>query len=237
MNIFPAIDIRNQQSVRLLQGDYNQETYYGNPIDMAKRWVNEGARYLHIVDLDAAKGDPSNNLEVIQQIVEEVEVPVQVGGGIRSENRIKELLEVGVERVILGTAAVKEPEFVRDSVERFGHRVVVSIDARDGYVATDGWTETSSLRALDFVKKLEDAGVQTIVYTDISKDGMLQGPNLQELNYMNDATSIDVIASGGVTSIDDIQALSGMGIYGSIIGKALYEGEIDLKAVMEEVSC
>lgn len=235
MEIFPAIDIRNQQSVRLLQGDYNQETQYGDPIEMAKRWVREGATYLHIVDLDAAKGNPSNNLEVIQKIVQEVDVPIQVGGGIRSIERIKELLDIGVNRVILGTAAVKEPDFVKQSVEQFGEQVVVSIDARDGYVATDGWTETSSLRALDFVKELKSAGVQTIVYTDISKDGMLQGPNLQELNYMNDATSIDVIASGGVTSIDDIQALSGMGIYGAIIGKALYEGKIDLKAVMEEV--
>ncbi|MGP4071503.1 1-(5-phosphoribosyl)-5-[(5-phosphoribosylamino)methylideneamino]imidazole-4-carboxamide isomerase [Piscibacillus sp. B03] len=235
MKIFPAIDIRNQQSVRLLQGDYNQETQYGDPIEMAKRWVREGATYLHIVDLDAAKGNPSNNLEVIQKIVQEVNVPIQVGGGIRSIERIKELLDIGVNRVILGTAAVKEPDFVKQSVEHFGEQVVVSIDARDGYVATDGWTETSTLRAIDFVKELESAGVQTIVYTDISKDGMLQGPNLQELNYMNDATSIDVIASGGVTSIDDIQALSGMGIYGAIIGKALYEGKIDLKAVMEEV--
>ncbi|MFD2639780.1 1-(5-phosphoribosyl)-5-[(5-phosphoribosylamino)methylideneamino]imidazole-4-carboxamide isomerase [Piscibacillus salipiscarius] len=235
MNIFPAIDIRNQQSVRLLQGDYDQETQYGNPVEMARRWVNEGATYLHIVDLDAAKGNPSNNLEVIKQIVQEVEVPIQVGGGIRTDARIVELLEIGVKRVILGTAAVKEPDFVKRSVEHFGEQVVVSVDARDGYVATDGWTETSTLRALDFVKELEGAGVQTIVYTDISKDGMLQGPNLQELNYMNDATSIDVIASGGVTSMDDIQALSGMGIYGAIIGKALYEGRIDLKAVMEEV--
>ncbi|RPF57064.1 1-(5-phosphoribosyl)-5-[(5-phosphoribosylamino)methylideneamino]imidazole-4-carboxamide isomerase [Aquisalibacillus elongatus] len=235
MNIFPAIDIRNQQSVRLLQGDYDQETQYGNPVEMAKRWIREGATYLHIVDLDAAKGDSSNNLKVIQTIADEVDVPIQVGGGIRSEERIKALLDIGVERVILGTAAVKEPDFVKRSVAKFGSQVVVSIDARDGYVATDGWMETSTLRALDFVKELESAGVQTIVYTDISKDGMLQGPNLSELNYMNDATSIDVIASGGVTSLDDIQALSGMGIYGAIIGKALYEGKIDLKAVMEEV--
>ncbi|TFB21711.1 1-(5-phosphoribosyl)-5-[(5-phosphoribosylamino)methylideneamino]imidazole-4-carboxamide isomerase [Filobacillus milosensis] len=237
MNVFPAIDIRSQQSVRLLQGDYQQETQYGKPVEMAKRWVEQGAQYLHVVDLDAAKGDPTNNLEVIRQIVNVIDVPIQVGGGIRSKGRIKELLDLGVERVILGTAAVKEPNFVREIVQEYGARVVVSIDARDGFVATDGWTETSTVRALDFVKKLEGVGVKTIVYTDISKDGMLQGPNFHELKMMNDATSIDVIASGGVTSLEDIQALSGMKLYGAIIGKALYEGKIDLKQVMEEVSC
>ncbi|MBU6079712.1 MULTISPECIES: 1-(5-phosphoribosyl)-5-[(5-phosphoribosylamino)methylideneamino]imidazole-4-carboxamide isomerase [Allobacillus] len=233
MNIYPAIDIKDQQCVRLIQGDYNQQTEYGDPVLMAKKWKEEGAKYLHLVDLDAAKGDPSNNLRVIQKIIDETGLPVQVGGGVRSIGRIKELLKMGVSRVILGTAAVKDPEFLQEAAVQFGEQIVVSIDARNGYVATDGWLETSEVDAIEFLKTLEKVGVKTVVYTDIFKDGMLQGPNLQELNRMNTVNNLQVIASGGVSSVKDIEQLKEMNIYGAIVGKAIYEGKVNLKKVME----
>ncbi|WP_188207818.1 1-(5-phosphoribosyl)-5-[(5-phosphoribosylamino)methylideneamino]imidazole-4-carboxamide isomerase [Alkalibacillus aidingensis] len=234
MRIFPAIDIRNRQCVRLRQGNYNEQTTYGDPIEMAKRWVEQGANYLHLVDLDAAKGDPSNNLSIIQSIIREVPVPVQVGGGIRSLERVTQLLDLGVERVILGTAAVKNPELVKQAVEMYGEAIVVSIDARDGLVATDGWLETSEVQAIDFAKRLDSVGVKTIVYTDISRDGMLEGPNIEALNEMNHQTHLQVIASGGMSSMEDVRKLSDSEIYGAIIGKALYEETINLVDVMKE---
>ncbi|PKR77036.1 1-(5-phosphoribosyl)-5-((5-phosphoribosylamino)methylideneamino)imidazole-4-carboxamide isomerase [Halalkalibacillus sediminis] len=234
MNIYPAIDIRDQQCVRLIQGDYNQQTDYGNPVHMAQKWKEEGAEYLHLVDLDAAKGDPSNNLTIIKEIVKQTRLPVQVGGGVRSIERIEQLLNIGVSRVILGTAAVKDPDFLKEAVNQYGDQVVVSIDARNGYVATDGWIETSEVDAVDFLKTLDQVGVATIVYTDISKDGMLQGPNFEELKRIDSVNDIQVIASGGVSSEEDIEQLREMNIYGAIVGKAIYEGKVDLKKVMEE---
>ncbi|MDQ0159247.1 1-(5-phosphoribosyl)-5-[(5-phosphoribosylamino)methylideneamino]imidazole-4-carboxamide isomerase [Alkalibacillus salilacus] len=237
MRIFPAIDLRNGQCVRLKQGDYNDETVYGDPIEMAEQWERDGASYLHLVDLDAAKGDPSENGEVIEQIVSHVNIPVQVGGGVRDVDRIKTLLDKGVTRVILGTAAVKDPAFAKEAAAQFGgDRVVVSIDARDGYVATDGWLETSELEAVDFAVQMQSYGIKTIVYTDIAKDGMLQGPNIDALYEMNEATSLNVIASGGVTSLKDIRELSSVKLYGAIVGKALYENKVSLAAIMKESS-
>ncbi|GAA0452402.1 1-(5-phosphoribosyl)-5-[(5-phosphoribosylamino)methylideneamino]imidazole-4-carboxamide isomerase [Alkalibacillus silvisoli] len=237
MRVFPAIDLINQQCVRLKQGDYNVQTIYGNPVEMANEWVKEGASFLHIVDLDAIKGDYSKNFGVIKQMIEEVSIPVQVGGGVRNIERINELLDIGVDRVILGTVAVKDPDFVKDVVERFGgEKIIVSVDARNGYVATDGWIEISNLKAIEFAYKLQKAGIQSIVYTDIAKDGMLQGPNLEALFQMNNLTELEVIASGGVTSIEDIRELSKANIYGAIVGKALYEGKISLLEIMKEPS-
>lgn len=201
MIIFPAIDILDGQCVRLIQGDYNQESVYSNsPVDMAKQWEEKGAEFIHIVDLDGAKSGNSTNKDIIQKIAQTVNIPVQVGGGIRSLEIIDTHIDNGVNRVIIGTAAIQDPDFLKAAVEKYGDKIVVSLDARNGFIATDGWTDTSEVKALDLVKDLEKIGVKTIVYTDIAKDGMLQGPNLDEQQAINEATTIDVIASGGVTT-------------------------------------
>lgn len=234
MIIFPAIDILDGQCVRLIQGDYNQEKVYSNsPIDMAKKWEAKGAEFIHIVDLDGAKTGDSINKKVIQDIAKTVSIPVQVGGGIRSLDIIATYLENGVERVIIGTAAINDPDFLKAAVQKYGDKIAVSLDARNGYVATDGWTDTSNVAALDLVKELDKIGVKTIVYTDIAKDGMLQGPNLQEQQTINEATSMDVIASGGVTTKEDVENLQALEMYGTIIGKALYDGKLDFETLVE----
>lgn len=234
MIIFPAIDIRNGKCVRLIQGDYNQEKVYNDsPVDTAKMWEEKGASYIHIVDLDGAKTGNSMNKAVIQHIAKEANIPIQVGGGIRSMDVINDYIMNGVDRVIIGTAAIQNKTFLREAVHTYGRQIAVSIDARNGFVATDGWTDTSTVRALDLIKELEKIGVQTIVYTDILKDGMLQGPNLAEQKLVNDATSMNVIASGGVTSKKDIEDLQALNMYGTIIGKALYDGKINFNTLME----
>lgn len=233
MIIFPAIDIRGGKCVRLTQGDYAQEKIYSEqPVEVAKEWERKGAAFIHLVDLDGAKSGNSVNDELIKEIANTVAIPVQVGGGIRSIQMIDNYLQAGVGRVMIGTAAIRNPELLREAVERFGDKIAVSIDARNGFVATDGWTEESSVKALDLVKELETIGVKTIVYTDILKDGMLQGPNFGELQTVNEATTMDVIASGGVTTEKDVQQLQEMNMYGVIIGKALYDGNLDLKTLL-----
>lgn len=235
MIIFPAIDILDGQCVRLIQGDYNREKVYSNsPVDMAKQWEKKGAEYIHIVDLNGAKTGVSINKEIIIDIANTVSIPVQVGGGIRSVDTIKYYLENGVSRVIIGTAAINNQQFLQEAIETFGEKIAVSIDARNGYVATDGWTDTSDVSALDLIKKLEEVGVKTIVYTDIAKDGMLQGPNLTEQQTINKATKMDVIASGGVTTKEDVENLRQLNMYGTIIGKALYDGKLEFESLMEE---
>lgn len=227
MILFPAIDIRNGNCVRLIQGDYDQETIYGDsPKEMALEWERKGAGYLHIIDLDGAKTGNSLNQEAIKAVAEAVSIPIQVGGGIRSIEIIEKHINNGVSRVIIGTAAITDPAFLEEAVAKYGDKIAVSIDARNGYVATDGWTETSDIQAIDLIKRLEKIGVKTIVYTDIFKDGMLQGPNFEELSTVDQATSIDVIASGGVTTKEDIGKLKQMEMYGAIIGKALYDGNL-----------
>ena len=235
MILFPAIDIRNGKCVRLIQGDYNKEQTYGDPVEMAKKWESLGAEYLHIVDLDGALVGESKNLAAIGNILKEVQIPVQVGGGIRNMERIEKLIGMGVTRVILGSAALKDREFLKEAVEKYGDAIAVSIDAKSGYVATDGWTKTSTTLALDFAEEIEAIGVKTIIYTDIAKDGMLEGPNLVELEKINKATTMDVIASGGVSSIADLQQIAKLNMYGAIIGKALYTGKVDLKLALEGV--
>lgn len=234
MIIFPAIDILDGQCVRLIQGDYNQESVYSNsPVDMAKQWEEKGAEFIHIVDLDGAKSGNSTNKDIIQKIAQTVNIPVQVGGGIRSLEIIDAHINNGVNRVIIGTAAIQDPEFLKAAVEKYGDKIVVSLDARNGFIATDGWTDTSEVKALDLVKDLEKIGVKTIVYTDIAKDGMLQGPNLDEQQAINEATTIDVIASGGVTTKKDVENLQALNMYGAIIGKALYDGKLEFESVVE----
>lgn len=234
MILFPAIDIRNGKCVRLIQGDYNQEVIYGDsPTEMALLWEKQGAEFIHIVDLDGAKTGDSPNQRAIQAIAEKVSVPIQVGGGIRSMDIIETHIRSGVDRVIIGTAAITNRPFLEEAVEKYGDKIAVSIDARNGFVATDGWTETSEIKALDLLADLEKIGVKTIVYTDIFKDGMMQGPNFDELQTIDEASSIDVIASGGVTTEEDIKRLEGMNLYGAIIGKALYEGSLSLEKLRE----
>ncbi|MCP8616115.1 1-(5-phosphoribosyl)-5-[(5-phosphoribosylamino)methylideneamino]imidazole-4-carboxamide isomerase [Salirhabdus salicampi] len=235
MIIFPAIDIRDGKAVRLVQGKYDQQDTYGDPVEMARKWVEKGATFLHIVDLDGALVGESKNLTAIKEIASTVDVPVQVGGGVRSIEKIEALLESGVSRVILGTSAILDDVFLKEAVSTFGEKIVVSIDAKKGYVATDGWTKTTDRKALTFGKELEALGVKTIVYTDIAKDGMLAGPNFEELQTMNDHLNIDVIASGGISTIEDIKTLHQLHLYGAIVGKALYTGKVELEEILKEV--
>lgn len=233
MILFPAIDIRGGKCVRLIQGDYDQEIIYNDsPVAMAKEWERQGAEYIHVVDLDGAKTGDSLNKTAIERMAKSVQVPIQVGGGIRTMDAIDSHIANGVSRVIIGTAAIEDPQFVGDAVAKYGRKIAVSIDARNGFVATNGWTETSDVKAVDLLLRLGDIGVKTVVYTDILKDGMLLGPNFIELQMMNEASGIDIIASGGVSTEQDIAKLREMNLYGAIIGKALYEGNLSLEKVM-----
>lgn len=235
MIIFPAIDIQNGQCVRLTQGDYAQQTvYHQQPVKVAKAFEQEGAKFIHLVDLDGAKSGQTPNIQTIAAIAQAVNIPVQVGGGVRSIEKVQQLIEQGVQRVIIGTAAIQNTAFLQQAVEQFGDQIAVSIDARNGFVATEGWTTTSEVKALDLIQSLEQIGVATIVYTDIFKDGMMSGPNFKELEEVNQATTMQVIASGGVTQVSDVEQLERMDLYGAIIGKALYEGTIQLNQLKEE---
>jgi phosphoribosylformimino-5-aminoimidazole carboxamide ribotide isomerase len=228
--IYPAIDLRGGQCVRLRQGDYDQETVFGSePAAMACRWVEQGATYLHLVDLDGARaGQPVNGANV-RQIVQAARVPCQLGGGLRSEEHIAEALGWGVQRVILGTRALKDPAWLESVVRRFPGKIVLGIDAKNGLVATDGWRQVSSSSAIELARHCSAWPLAAIVYTDISRDGMLEGPNFDALADMSWAVSLPVIASGGVTTLDDVRRLARLAISGCIIGRALYEGKIDLR--------
>ena len=234
MILFPAIDIRDGKCVRLIQGDYDQEViYHDSPSEMAKEWEKQGATYIHVVDLDGARSGNALNRTAIREIVRSVSIPVQVGGGVRDMGSVEAHINSGVSRVIIGTAAIEKPQFVEKAVASYGEKIAVSIDARNGLVATNGWTETSDVKAVDLLNRLAKVGIETVVYTDILKDGMMQGPNFDELRLMNDASKIDIIASGGVSTENDVKRLEQMGLYGAIIGKALYEGSISLEQLLE----
>lgn len=233
MILFPAIDIRDGKCVRLIQGNYDKEIIYGDsPTDMALEWQKQGAEFIHIVDLDGAKTGNSLNKDAIQAIAKAVTIPIQVGGGIRNMEMIDGHIDSGVNRVIIGTAAITNPEFLKEAVNKYGDKIAVSIDARGGMVATDGWTETTDTKAIDLLKELEQIGVKTVVYTDILKDGMMQGPNFEELKAIDEACDIDIIASGGVSTEENIKNLRDMNLYGAIIGKALYDGNMSLEKLM-----
>ncbi|MCG9126576.1 1-(5-phosphoribosyl)-5-[(5-phosphoribosylamino)methylideneamino]imidazole-4-carboxamide isomerase [Candidatus Poribacteria bacterium] len=235
MKILPAIDLRGGKCVNLIQGIAEQETVFSdNPVDMAMRWENEGAEYLHLVDLDGAFQGISSNLKIVDKIVSELTIPTQLGGGIRSMEQIKIVLELGVDRVILGTAALKQPDLVEQSCELFGERIAVGIDASDGMVATDGWLEVSEKSAVHFAEEL--SVVQTLIYTDIKSDGMLKGPNVNATKEIVDAVSANVIASGGVSSFSDLEALKNIGASGAIIGRALYTGDLNLSDAIKIVN-
>ncbi len=233
MIIFPAIDIKDNKCVRLLQGDFDKVNIYGdNPSVMAKKWEDKGSQFIHIVSLNGARGEGNINDKSIKEILNTVNIPIQIGGGIRDEKRVKELLDLGVNRVIVGSIAVKNKELLKDLVKKYKDKIVVSIDAKDGKVATEGWEEVSSVDSVELCKELEEIGVKTIVYTDISKDGMMIGPNFNIYEKLSKETNLDIIASGGVTTMKDVEKLKEMNLYGAIIGKALYENKIELKEVL-----
>ncbi|HHW67250.1 MAG: phosphoribosylformimino-5-aminoimidazole carboxamide ribotide isomerase [Epulopiscium sp.] len=235
MRIYPAIDIKGGKCVRLSQGRFDHVTVYSdNPVDMAKEWVKKGASFIHIVDLDGALSGEEANKNVIKEIVKNMNVPVQTGGGIRSIDSIKDRLSLGVNRVIIGTAAVKNPDLVREAIKLFGsERIVVGIDAKDGRVAVEGWEELSDVSAVDLCLQMKKIGVKTIIYTDISKDGMLCGVNIEATKDLIDKTDMDIIASGGVAALSDLEKVSQIGAEGVIIGKALYQGTIDLAQAIQ----
>ncbi len=230
MLILPAIDLRNGKCVNLVQGRAQEETVFSDqPVEMAEQWQTEGAEYLHLVDLDGAFQGSSANLHIVKQLVETIDIPAQLGGGIRTMERLDEVLELGVARAILGTAALKNPILVEDACRKYGNRIAVGIDATDGMVATEGWLEVSKKSAVEFAREMEGCGVQTIIYTDIKSDGMLKGPNVEATQAINDAVGINVIASGGITSFADIEVLKSINVSGAIIGRALYTNALSLK--------
>lgn len=234
MHIIPAVDIKNGMAVRLFQGEKDKETVYSkSPADMARRWADQGATYLHVVDLDGAFDGVSRNEPHIKEIIEAVGMPVEVGGGIRDLAKAKRLVEYGADRVIIGTRALESREFIEQLVEALPGRVNIGIDARDGLVAVKGWTETSDKRAEDFIHSFSGAGVSGIIYTDISRDGALVGANVDAMRAACMATDVPIIASGGVTSVADIRALKDLPLFGIIVGKALYEGRMTLAEAMK----
>ncbi len=230
MKIFPAIDLFDGKAVRLYKGDYAQMTVYSNnPVEIALDFEKSGAKYMHVVDLQGAKSGGTDNLETIKKIISATKLFVEVGGGIRSLDVIKTYILAGVSRVILGTAAVTDEEFLKNAVSLYGDKIAVGVDIKDGFVAIKGWTEKSSLNAFDFCEKLEKLGVKTVICTDISKDGAMQGANHNLYKELSSRFKIDFIASGGVSSIDDIIKLKALNLYGAIVGKAYYTKAIDLK--------
>ncbi len=230
MQLYPAIDLKDGKCVRLKQGAFDQMKIYSNsPCEIAQMWKDAGATFLHLVDLDGALVGHSYNKEVIKEIVSKLDIPVQVGGGIRTRENVKEMLNLGVRRCIIGTKAVERPEFMKELVDEFGSDCIVAgIDAKNGMVAIEGWEKISNITALELCLTMKDFGVKHIVYTDISKDGMLVGPNVTETARLTEETGLNVIASGGVSGMDDLEQLNREGIQGAIIGKALYENRIVL---------
>lgn len=237
MNIYPAVDILNGQAVRLRQGRKEDVTVYGRPVEMARRWAAAGAEWLHVVDLDGAfEGIPRNHAPIAEIAAAVPQLKVQVGGGMRSMAALESVFAAGVRRAVLGTSAVTDSHFVKEALSRWGDRIAIGIDARDGIARVSGWTEDSKIGAVDLARRLESEGARLVIYTDISRDGVLVGPNIPSLRQMIDGTTLHVIASGGVSKIDDVRALSEMKderLDGVIIGKALYEGLVKLEDALE----
>lgn len=234
MLIYPAIDLFDGKAVRLFKGDYAQMTVYNeNPVEVAEDFLRSGAERIHLVDLEGAKEGTTPNLETVCKIKKATGLFCEIGGGIRSMDTIDKYISAGIDRVILGTAAVTQDGFVKEAVEKYGEKIAVGIDIKDGFVAIKGWTETSDLDAFDFCKQMQDIGVKTVICTDISKDGAMQGTNHALYKELSEKFSLDIIASGGVSSMEDIEKLSSLGIHGAIIGKAYYIGSINLKEAVE----
>lgn len=235
MQLYPAIDLKNGQCVRLKQGAFKEITVYSDkPEEIAAKWQSKGATYLHLVDLDGALAGHSVNEKVIKKIVDTLSIPIEIGGGIRSEEAIEAMLALGVSRVIIGTKAAENPEFIRDMVNKFGQeRIVAGVDAKNGMVAVEGWEKLSDLSASELVNRMKEYGIRHVVYTDIARDGMLSGPNVEYTKKLTEETGLDIIASGGMSSMEDLRELYNAGVHGAIIGKALYENRIDLKEAID----
>ena len=236
MQIFPAIDLSGGQVVRLYQGDYDQMTVYGvDPCAVARDFIAAGAKYLHVVDLDGAKDGTLANFESIAALARQGGLYIEVGGGIRTEERIRQYLDLGVDRCILGTIAVKDFDFTARMAQKYGDKIAVGVDARDGYVAINGWKELSSETGIAFCQRLADVGVKTVIYTDISRDGAEKGTNLELYRELANIEGLNITASGGVSSLEELRELQAIGTHAAILGKALYTGRLDLKTVIEEV--
>ncbi|OZI13611.1 1-(5-phosphoribosyl)-5-[(5-phosphoribosylamino)methylideneamino]imidazole-4-carboxamide isomerase [Bacillaceae bacterium SAS-127] len=237
--IYPAIDMRGGKCVRLTQGDYNKETIYGDsPFDMAKSFVDEGAEWIHMVDLDGAKDGERINDRFVIEAAQKLSAKVQIGGGIRTEEDVRHYLDNGVDRVIIGSLAVSNPALVKEWLRTYGDKIAIGLDAKDGFVATHGWLETSSLKAVDLGKELAEAGAETFIFTDIATDGMLSGPNIEAVAELARATGKSVIASGGVSSLADVHKVKQYtedGVSGVIVGKAIYTGQFTVREALEEV--
>ena len=235
MILYPAIDLVDGKAVRLYKGDYAQMTVYSNdPVSVAKDFQAAGAKRMHLVDLQAAKSGIPENAATIRAIAENTDLFLEVGGGIRTMDTLRAYLELGVDRAILGTAAVTDPRFLEEAVEKYGDKVAVGVDLKDGFVAIKGWTETSDLTAEAFFARMEALGVKTVICTDISRDGAMKGTNRELYRDLSEKFSMDIVASGGVSDMEDIRALTAMNLYGAIIGKAYYTGAIDLAAAIQE---
>lgn len=236
MVIFPAIDLFDQKAVRLYQGRYDEMTVYSdNPAEIAADFKRKGAGFIHIVDLEGAKFGSTPNFDVVKKIKETSGLFCEVGGGIRSEEAIEKYISAGIDRVILGTAAVTDEEFLVSSVKKYGDQIAVGADIKDGFIAVKGWTEKSGITAFDFFEKMENIGVKTVICTDISKDGAMKGTNHGLYRTLSKRFSVNITASGGVSSLEDVKKLNALGIYAAIIGKAYYTGDIDLREALEEV--
>lgn len=234
ITIYPAIDMRGGNCVRLLQGDYNQETIYGDsPFAMAKHFASQGAEWIHMVDLDGAKDGKRVNDQFVIRAANELKVKVQIGGGIRTEEDILHYLENGISRVIIGSIAVSNPEFAIEMIQKYESQIAVGIDAKDGFVATQGWLDTSKVKAVELGKRFAEAGAETFIFTDIATDGTLAGPNIEAVYKLSEVTGKNVIASGGISSLEDLKNVAQKGIPGVIVGKALYENRFTLKEALE----
>lgn len=234
MKLFPAIDLYNGKAVRLFKGDYEKMTVYSdNPIEIARDFENCGAKNIHIVDLEGAKDGTTPNINIVKQIANETKLFTEIGGGIRNIETVKKYIDAGVDRVVLGTAAVEDPEFLKKAVELYKEKIAVGVDIKDGFVAIKGWTEKSQYTCFEFCEQMQKIGVKTIICTDISKDGAMQGTNRELYKELSQKFNIDITASGGVSTLEDIKALKEMNLYAAIIGKAYYIGAIDLKEALE----
>ena len=234
MNIFPAIDLVDSKAVRLFKGDYDQMTVYSdNPLEVARDFESKGAKLIHLVDLEGAKDGTTPNIETVQKIAKNTNLFTEIGGGIRNIQTVEKYLNSGVDRVILGTAAVKDEAFLKETIMKFGDKIAVGIDIKDGFVAIKGWTENSGIDPYEFTEKMQNLGVKYIICTDVSKDGAMKGTNLELYRELSKKFSINITASGGVSSIKDVAELRKMDIYGAIIGKAYYVGAIDLREAIE----
>lgn len=234
MKLFPAIDLYDKKAVRLYKGDYNEMTVYSdNPIEIAHDFENAGAKYIHVVDLEGAKDGTTPNIEIVKQIASETSLFCEIGGGIRDIETVDKYIDAGVDRVILGTAAVNDQEFLKHALSKYGDKIAVGVDIKDGFVAIKGWLEKSQYSCFEFCEMMQELGVKTLICTDISKDGAMKGTNRQFYKELSERFDVNITASGGVSSLDDIKALRELNLYGAIIGKAYYIGAINLKEALE----